>query len=177
MLPFATNQLVVVNVTGEELWLMLEHSATLLGQVGESGAAGYFLQVHGVAFEVNCAGTAQSLSSGGDRILVRGGRVDPARIFVNGAPLDLAATYPVLLNSYVAGAGDGFLALALRNPDDSIIPGANGKKQPKPSTFVLLDGARVSEADALRRHVRTRGVVAPRVEGRIRVLASCVPSG
>ena len=35
MLPFATNQLVVVNVTGEELWLMLEHSATLLGQVGE----------------------------------------------------------------------------------------------------------------------------------------------
>jgi 2',3'-cyclic-nucleotide 2'-phosphodiesterase (5'-nucleotidase family) len=176
MLPFATNQLVVVDVTGEELWLMLEHSSALLGQVGEAGAAGFFLQVHGVAFEVNCAGTSQGLSSSGDRILNRGGRVDPTRVFVNGVQLSLTATYPVLMNSFVAGAKDGFLALAQRNADDSVIKGGDGKVLTKPSTFVLLDGAKVSEAAALQRYVKTRTVVAPRVEGRIRILASCVPT-
>ena len=176
MLPFATNQLVVVNVTGEELWLMLEHSATLLGQVGESGAAGYFLQVHGVALEINCTGTPQSLSSGNDRILSRGGRVDPTRILVNGVPLVLTDTYPVAMNSFVGGAKDGFLALAQRNPDDSVVKGPDGKVVVKPNAYVLIDGNKVSEADAVKRLVRNRNVVAPRVEGRIRILASCVPT-
>lgn len=53
MLPFSTNQLVVVEVTGEELWLMLERASSILGQVGEAGAAGFFLQVRNVEFEID----------------------------------------------------------------------------------------------------------------------------
>jgi 2',3'-cyclic-nucleotide 2'-phosphodiesterase (5'-nucleotidase family) len=176
LLPFVTNQVVTVEVTGEELWLMLERSVSLLGQVGESGAAGYFLQVHGVFFEVDCARTAQSLSLAQDRILNRGQRVDPAKVTVAGQPLDLGASYVVAMNSFVAGAKDGFLALAQRDADDAVVRDASGKVQTKAVQYVTLGGSRLSDADALRRLVGTRGVVAPRIEGRIRLLGSCVPS-
>jgi 2',3'-cyclic-nucleotide 2'-phosphodiesterase (5'-nucleotidase family) len=176
MLPFSTNQLVVVDITGEELWLMLEHASAILGQVGEAGAAGFFLQVRNVEFEIDCAGQSQLLSSGSDQILNRGSRVNPARVSVNGGPLSLTATYPVVMNSFIAGARDGFLALAQRDVNDALVMGADGRPITKTRTFVQLDGARVSEADAVQRYISQRGVVAPRVEGRIRVLESCIPT-
>lgn len=37
-----------------------------------------------------------------------GDRVDPAQIFVGGVPLNLAATYTVTANNYLAGGGDNF---------------------------------------------------------------------
>jgi 5'-nucleotidase len=36
---------------------------------------------------------------------------DPASFFVNGTPLDVAATYTVAVSDYVAGGGDGYTAL------------------------------------------------------------------
>ncbi|MEW5853699.1 MAG: 5'-nucleotidase [Myxococcota bacterium] len=174
LLPFATNQIVVVEVTGEELWLMLERAVSLLGQVGEAGAAGYFLQVRNISFEIDCDQAPQTLSLSGDQILRRGSRVDPARVTVGGATLDLAATYPIAMNSFVAGARDGFLALAERNPDDSVVL-VDGKMKTKEKKYVLVDGNRVSEGDVLARHVRNKETVAPIVEGRIRVLPSCTP--
>jgi 2',3'-cyclic-nucleotide 2'-phosphodiesterase (5'-nucleotidase family) len=176
LLPFSQNQLVVVEVTGEEIVLMLERAVSILGQVGEAGAAGFFLQVSGLAFEVDCSQPAQSLSPNRDRILSRGSRVDPARVTIQGSPLSLTQTYPVAMNSFLAGAGDGFLALAVRNPDDSVVNGENGRPQTKPRSFTQLDGVRQSDADATTRYVRERAVVAPRIEGRIRLLASCIPS-
>lgn len=181
MLPFNTNQIVVVDVTGEELWLMLERATSILGQVGEAGAAGYFLQVHNIAFEVDCAQQAQTLSATASQILNRGGRVDPGRVTINGVPLSLTATYPVAMNSFVGSAKDGFLALAQRDAQDNVVKNADGQVVTKPKTYVLMDGNRLSDADAVRRYVRNRGdrglSVAPRVEGRIRLRDSCIPSG
>lgn len=175
LLPFVINQLAVVDVTGEELWLMLERSVSVLGQVGESGAAGYFLQVHAISFEVDCSRAAQTLSLGADRILNRGSRVDPARVTIAGQPLRLDATYKIAMNDFVATARDGFLALAERNADDSVRKDDQGKFITKPRTYVTVNGQRLHEADALRRFIRNRGIVAPRVEGRIRVKDSCIP--
>ena len=177
MLPFVTNQVVVVQLSGEQIWLMAERAVSILGQVGEAGAGGFFLQVSGLAFEVDCARQAQTLNADGTQILQRGARVDPLRVTVAGAPLDMLATYPVAMNSFVASAGDGFLGLALRNPDDSIIAGPDGRPQTPTKTFVDVGGRRASDADAVEQYIRNKGVVAPRIEGRIRLLASCVPTG
>jgi 5'-nucleotidase len=41
-----------------------------------------------------------------------GNRVDPTKIMINGAPLNLAATYRITTNIFLSGGGDNFPMLA-----------------------------------------------------------------
>ena len=41
-----------------------------------------------------------------------GNHIDPTQVFIGGVVLDLAATYRVTVNNFIAGGGDGFAAFA-----------------------------------------------------------------
>jgi 5'-nucleotidase len=64
------------------------------------------LQISGITYSWNPAAPA-------------GSRVDPASVAVNGAPLNLAATYTVTVNSFLADGGDNFTML--KNGTDRVV--------------------------------------------------------
>jgi 5'-nucleotidase len=53
-----------------------------------------------------------------------GARVDPAEVFIEGAPLDLDATYTVTSNAFVAAGGDGFTVLT-EGADREVVGGSD----------------------------------------------------
>lgn len=90
VLPFG-NTLVTLNLTGEEIFLALEHSVANL-----DGEAGQFLQVSGITFVFD------SSKPIGNRI---------KEVKIQGAPLDRSKMYGVAVNAFLAGGGDGFTVL------------------------------------------------------------------
>lgn len=94
LLPFP-NTLTVVEVTGEELKQALESGVSEV----EKGA-GRFPQVSGMSFSYDPAQPA------GQRVI---------EVKVGGQPLDLAKTYKVATNDFVASGGDGYTSLKKAN--------------------------------------------------------------
>ena len=74
MLPFS-NELWTVRLKGKDLLLLLEHSVDALGILGIGSEAGYFLQVSGLSFHVDCTKDPQVLSADQKQIVTLGERV------------------------------------------------------------------------------------------------------
>ncbi len=89
-LPFG-NVAVVLKMSGEEIWQMLEHGVSKVEE-----KAGRFLQTSGLHFTYNPAAEA------GKRVL---------EVTVGGMPIDRHKTYSVATNDYIANGGDGFSML------------------------------------------------------------------
>ncbi|NJL50489.1 MAG: bifunctional metallophosphatase/5'-nucleotidase [Blastochloris sp.] len=94
-LPFS-NKTVVLEVTGEELRLALEHGLAKLGE-----ASGRFPQVSGIRLTVG-------------RSRPPGNRI--TAITVNGAPLDDATHYKLATNDFLMNGGDGYDMLKSAKP-------------------------------------------------------------
>ncbi|WP_082193078.1 5'-nucleotidase C-terminal domain-containing protein [Bacillus rubiinfantis] len=91
VMPFA-NLLVTLDLTGQEIWDALEHSVSK----AESGA-GQFMQVSGLKFKYDKTRDAYN-------------RVWEVQVKTADGyePIDLAKTYTVATNAFVADGGDGF---------------------------------------------------------------------
>lgn len=94
VLPFG-NTLVVMDLTGKEIKAALENGVSQWEQ-----AAGRFLQVSGLRYAFDLARPA------GDRVV----RVE-VKTEKGYQPLDLEATYRVVVNNFIANGGDGFTVL------------------------------------------------------------------
>ncbi|WP_374702878.1 5'-nucleotidase C-terminal domain-containing protein [Bacillus sp. T33-2] len=92
VMPFA-NQLVTLDLTGEEIWQALEHSVSKV----ESGA-GQFMQVSGLKFSYDPAKPA------GERVWA----VEVKNADGGFEKIDLTKTYSVATNAFVADGGDGY---------------------------------------------------------------------
>jgi 5'-nucleotidase len=90
--PFSNN-LVSLDLKGSDIELALEQQ--WLG--GNAGASAKVLQISGISYTW-------------DSVAPAGSRVDPANIMVGAVPIDLAATYRVTMNSFLADGGDNFAA-------------------------------------------------------------------
>jgi len=88
--PFS-NYLVTMKLTGAQLHDALEQQ--WLGQ----GTGIKMLQISGLSYSWSASAAV-------------GGKVEPANVFVGGVPLDLAASYTVTANNFLADGGDNFLA-------------------------------------------------------------------
>jgi 2',3'-cyclic-nucleotide 2'-phosphodiesterase (5'-nucleotidase family) len=89
-LPFG-NVTVVLGLTGADLMAAMENGVSRV-----EDTAGRFPQVSGMTMSF-------------DRKKEAGSRI--TKIMVGGAPLDMAKTYKVATNDYIAGGGDGYAAL------------------------------------------------------------------
>lgn len=92
--PFS-NDLVSMDLKGSDIELALEQQWL----DGNAGANAKVLQIHGISYKWNPAPAAA------------GNRVNPADILVGGVAIDLAATYRVTMNNFLADGGDNFIAL------------------------------------------------------------------
>jgi len=126
-LPFG-NRTVKLAVTGDTIRAALEN-----GVSDVANAAGRFPQVSGVSF------TADLTKPPGQRI---------DAILIGGKPLDPAATYSLATNDYMAGGGDGYVALEAGTP---LLGARDGKLM----------------ANDVMAYITARKTVAPKVEGRI----------
>ena len=122
--PF-TNTLAVIEVTGAELMTALEHGVDLY-----PGQAGHFPHVSGMTYKFDAGKEV------GSRIV---------EVKVGGEALDLAKTYKLVTNDFMAAGGDGY----------TIFKG-------KP---FIAEGGLLS--DVLIAYVKEAGEIAPAVEGRI----------
>lgn len=183
LMPFE-NDLVVIGLTGADVKLALERAVSSLGQVGEAGAAGYFLQVSGIELEVDCSQAAQVLSGDQTAVQTVGARVDPARIFVTSRgrrdALDLAREYQVVTNSFIGSGKDGFLSFFFRDEQGRVIEDGDGPvKRLDPASDVATEPSgkvvkdRRAVMDWLRAHEQAGLPVGRPPEGRIRVLDTC----
>lgn len=139
VMPFG-NTLVVVDLTGAELKRALEEGIRfLLDKFGRNQPA--FPYVAGISFSVNPAAE-------------EGKRVEDLMVREGGGyrPIDPAATYRTVVNSFLAGGGDGFVT----------IKNAGG--------FRADTG--IVDSDALRQYLTSLGEVRNRKERRIRVLTA-----
>jgi 5'-nucleotidase len=94
--PFG-NSMVTMTLTGAQIKAALEQQFVGCGQ---AVGAQKILQVStGFSYSWSLAAAACN-------------KVDPASIMLNGVPVDLAASYRVTVNSFLADGGDGFTVLA-----------------------------------------------------------------
>lgn len=98
--PFA-NTLIVEDLSGEQIRQALEQ------QWQPAGASRPFLKL----------GVSEGLSYTFNPTAPAGSRV--SNIVLNGVPLDLAAVYPVVVNSFLAAGGDNFGALSGADKEDT----------------------------------------------------------
>lgn len=126
-LPFG-NRTVKLAVTGDMIRAALEN-----GVSDVANAAGRFPQVSGLTFTA-------------DLMRPVGQRVD--NIMIGGKPLDPAASYTLATNDYMAGGGDGYVALEAGKP---LLGARDGKLM----------------ANDVMAYIAAQKTVAPRVEGRI----------
>lgn len=126
-LPFG-NRTVKLAVTGDMIRAALEN-----GVSDVANAAGRFPQVSGLSFTA-------------DLTKPPGQRVDA--IMIAGKPLDPAASYTLATNDYMAGGGDGYVALEAGTP---LLGGRDGKLM----------------ANDVMAYITAQKTVAPKVEGRI----------
>jgi len=134
VLPFG-NTVAVLDLKGEDLVAALDHGVSRPGE-------GAFPQVASLKL-VYCAAAPCPAA------LRPGGRV--AALAVNGVPVDLAATYRIAVNGFMAGGGDGYAILK----DACARPGGRCR-----DTGIL-------DLDVLVEEFKTRSPVVRRVEGRI----------
>ncbi|RZU72183.1 5'-nucleotidase [Micromonospora kangleipakensis] len=94
--PFANN-LVTLDLTGAQLYCMLEQQFTVARVLYASSTVHYVVDPNGTtaAAGVPCSGS----------------RVVRGSLTINGAPVADAATYRVTVNNFLAGGGDGFSVL------------------------------------------------------------------
>ncbi|MBU8857559.1 MULTISPECIES: bifunctional metallophosphatase/5'-nucleotidase [unclassified Micromonospora] len=94
--PFANN-LVTLDLTGAQLYCMLEQQFTVARVLYASSTVNYVVDVDGTTAPAGtpCAGT----------------RVVRGSLTVNGTPVTDTATYRVTVNNFLAGGGDGFSVL------------------------------------------------------------------
>lgn len=92
--PF-NNLMVTMDLTGQQLLTTLQQQFT-----GINAASPRYLQI-----SANMHWTADLSQTGANRVVA-------SSITINGAPLDLTATYRVTVNNFLAGGGDGYLELA-----------------------------------------------------------------
>ncbi len=157
MLPF-DNRVVLVEVSERDLWRALEHSVARLGDPGEAGLAGQFLQVSHLRFTVDCAQPAAQSSVVGQRI---------TRLFIadasgNEQELSRASVsdtnrYRIATNSFLADGNDGYTGLFARQA----IPA----ELERPDFVVVAN------------YIADHTPVAPVSEGRIELLPSCLLDG
>ena len=126
-LPFG-NRTVKLAVTGDMIKAALEN-----GVSDVANAAGRFPQVSGLTFTA-------------DLMRPVGQRVD--NIMIGGKPLDPAASYTLATNDYMAGGGDGYVALEAGTP-----------------LLAVRDGKLM--ANDVMAYIAAQKTVAPKVEGRI----------
>ncbi len=120
--PF-TNTLVIVELTGAELKAVIEQGA---------GQARTLIPSEGMSFTLN------SKAAEGKRI---------ENLTVAGAPLDLAKTYKIVVNSFMAGGGDGLTLL-------------NDSKKKTDTGFI--------DIDALVAYFKANSPVAPKTTSRVK---------
>ncbi|MBN2361282.1 MAG: 5'-nucleotidase C-terminal domain-containing protein [Deltaproteobacteria bacterium] len=186
MLPF-DNLLSVVELTGHDLKLALEHSVDLLGQTGKSGQAGHFLQVSRLKFAVDCSQPTQAINTEGDQITTPGARIVPGSLMVRNNDDDAnptwemvsdttAHTYPVAMSNFIGAGGDGFVAFVQRDANEKALC------ETVPCEGDFLDnilynvnqgGTDLTDSDALSYYVRAKQKVAPYVDGRIELRPTC----
>lgn len=182
LMPFE-NQLVVITLTGADVLRALERGVSSLGQPGEGAQAGSFLHVAGVSIEVDCAHPAQQLLPDQSGIAREGERVVRATLTSRGReePIDPAAEYEVVTNSFIGAGNDGFLSFYFLSDDGRVLTDGNGVpiQRLDRATDVVKDpnGTEVSDRLAVIEWVRAHdaaglGVGRP-PEGRIRTEASC----
>ncbi|WP_089157565.1 bifunctional metallophosphatase/5'-nucleotidase [Micromonospora sp. NBS 11-29] len=94
--PFANN-LVTLDLTGAQLYCMLEQQFTVARVLYASSTVHYVVDVNGTTAPVGtpCAGT----------------RVVRGSLTINGTPVTDTATYRVTVNNFLSGGGDGFSVL------------------------------------------------------------------
>jgi len=152
------NEVIKVKMSGAELKQVLEVSASALRVKGDGcqdiyrPASGGFFQIGGLRVTIDltrppfCAVySGKSIS----RIINPGSRIISVKVYRNGAwvPLDLSATYTVLVNGWTARGGDGHYIFLKKD----IL-----KKHTTVFTTDIL-------ANYIQRHIR----ISPRVEERI----------
>jgi 5'-nucleotidase len=133
VLPFG-NTLVVMDLKGKEILAALENGVSQWEQ-----GAGRFLQVSGLRYAFDLARPA------GSRVV----RVE-VKTEKGFAPLDLEATYRVVVNNFIANGGDGFTVL-------------------KEAQGYRVDTG-FSDAESFMDYLKELKVVEAQVEGRIEVL-------
>jgi 5'-nucleotidase/UDP-sugar diphosphatase len=133
VLPFG-NTLVVMDLKGKEILAALENGVSQWEQ-----GAGRFLQISGLRYAFDLARPA------GSRVV----RVE-VKTEKGFAPLDLEATYRVVVNSFIAAGGDGFTVL-------------------KEAQGYRVDTG-FSDAESFMDYLKELKVVEAQVEGRIEVL-------
>ncbi len=133
VLPFG-NTLVVMDLKGREIKAALENGVSQW-----ENTAGRFLQVAGLRYTFDLARPA------GDRVVKV--EVKAGEGYV---PLDLEATYRVVVNSFIAAGGDGFTVL-------------------KEAQGYRVDTG-FADAEAFMDYLKEVKAVAPKVEGRITLL-------
>jgi 2',3'-cyclic-nucleotide 2'-phosphodiesterase (5'-nucleotidase family) len=129
-LPFG-NKTVKLEVTGQQVKEALENG---FSQV--ESTAGRFPHVSNITVEVDLKKPA------GERVL---------SVMVAGAPLDMAKTYTLATNDYMAGGGDGYSAFS-------------GAKNLIDPVSAQLMASQVID------YVAAKGTVSPKVEGRIKAM-------
>ncbi|MEV0327517.1 bifunctional metallophosphatase/5'-nucleotidase [Micromonospora echinospora] len=94
--PFANN-LTTLDLTGAQLYCMLEQQFTVGRTLYPSASVRYVVDVNGTTAPAGdpCAGT----------------RVVRGSLTIGGTAVDTAATYRITVNSFLAGGGDGFSVL------------------------------------------------------------------
>jgi 2',3'-cyclic-nucleotide 2'-phosphodiesterase (5'-nucleotidase family) len=182
LMPFE-NELVIVRLTGDDIKLALERSVSQLGRIGEAGAAGYFLQVAGLSYTVDCAGEPQAIAGDQSGIDNVGTRVTDIMLTDAAVPvpLDLAAEYEVALNSFIATGRDGFLSFLLRDINNRVITDGGGAPAPKmvrdQDVARTAEGTIVTDRASVMAYIRASDRVSIPVgrpaEGRININESC----
>ncbi|SNR67545.1 bifunctional metallophosphatase/5'-nucleotidase [Blastococcus mobilis] len=94
--PFA-NSLVTLDLTGAQLYCMLEQQYTVAKILQPSGSVSYSVSASGTTAPVSdpCAGT----------------RIVDGSLLIGGVPVVEGQTYRVTVNNFLAGGGDGFTVL------------------------------------------------------------------
>ncbi len=194
LLPFTSNKIYVMELTGHDLKLALEHSVDVLGQRMASERGGHFLQVSRLRFEVDCNRVAQAHDPGREVILEPGERIVEGSLQIrsdSGLPgiepvwepviTDREHLYRVATNSFIGAGHDGYLAVVARElvaEGERVIAGesafCDGELLCKSLYNVEGPDGPFSDASSLAWYLRDRVEVAPYVDGRIFLQPSCV---
>lgn len=156
MLPY-NDEIVEIELTGSEIRDVLECSASALGPEYEGIETGGFLQVSGLWYTIDMNETPYSAKYNGSDLLEvthRGSRVKKVLVEEPDGSyslLDDDLTYPILVNAWLAGGGDGYWIFAAA----------------KNKTHTA-----VHDIDPVMDYIRKNTPVAPAVEGRITKIGS-----
>ncbi len=191
ILPFG-NALVMVEMTGLDLKLAIEHSVDELALPGKAGESGHFLQVSRLRFEVDCAQAAHALDANATQIITSGSRIVDSSLEIRTddgsgaaqwAAVDVsrASSYSIAMPGFIGGGNDGFLAWVLRDASevaqvdsegnylDRIQLNGNGEKKLRDASDQVL-----TDADALAAYILNSERVAPQTGNRIILRPNCV---